>query len=66
MSKRSHRERSRKPFLAIAHPGHLEDVSAMMRARLLERNIATFTGFQPAAKALRRAIDYWRFREGMD
>jgi len=62
----AHRERSPKPFLAIAHPGHLEDVSAMTRSRLLEGNIATFTGFQPAAKALRRAIDYWRFREGMD
>jgi acyl-CoA synthetase (NDP forming) len=62
----AHRERSRKPFLAIAHPGHLEDVSAMVRSRLLERNIPPFTGFQPAAQALRRAIDYWRFREGMD
>ena len=62
----AHRERSGKPFLAIAHPGHLEDVSAMIRSRLLERNIPPFTGFQPAAQALRRAIDYWRFREGMD
>ncbi|MDP2673904.1 MAG: hypothetical protein Q8Q00_03250, partial [Dehalococcoidia bacterium] len=62
----AHRERSPKPFLAIAHPGHLEDVSAMIRSQLLERNIAAFTDFQPAAKALRRAVDYWRFREGMD
>lgn len=62
----AHRERSPKPFLAIAHPGHLEDVSAMIRARLLERNIPPFTDFGAAAKALRRAIDYWRFREGMD
>jgi len=62
----AHRERSRKPFLAIAHPGHLEDVAAMVRSRLLERNIPPFTAFQPAAQALRRAIDYWRFRDGMD
>jgi len=62
----AHRERSRKPFLAIAHPGHLEDVSAMIRARLLERSVASFTDFRSAARALRRAIDYWRFREGID
>jgi acyl-CoA synthetase (NDP forming) len=62
----AHRARSPKPFLAIAHPGHLEDVSAMIRARLLERNIAAFTDFRSAAKALRRAVDYWRFREGLD
>jgi len=62
----AHRERSAKPFLAIAHPGHLEDVSAMIRARLLERNVAAFTDFRSAARALRRVVDYWRFREGAD
>ena len=62
----AHRERSRKPFLAIAHPGHLEDVSAMVRARLLELNIAAFTDFRAAATPPRRALDYWRFREGAD
>ena len=62
----AHRERSRKPLIAIAHPGHLEDVSAMIRSRLLERSIPPFASFQAGAKALRRAIDYWRFREGLD
>ncbi|MCH8346235.1 MAG: CoA-binding protein [Chloroflexi bacterium] len=62
----AHRERSRKPFIAIAHAGHLEDVATMIRSRLLERNIPPFTSFQAGAKALRRAIDYWRFRDGLD
>ncbi|MFB3052858.1 MAG: CoA-binding protein [Dehalococcoidia bacterium] len=62
----AHRERSRKPFIAIAHAGHLEDVSTMIRSRLLERNIPPFASFQAGAKALRCAIDYWRFRDGLD
>ena len=62
----AHRERSRKPFIAIAHPGHVEDVTAMVRSRLLERGVPPFASFQAGAKALRRAIDYWRFREDPD
>jgi acyl-CoA synthetase (NDP forming) len=60
-----HRQRSEKPFIAIAHPGHLEDVAAMIRGRLLERSIPPFGSFQAGAQALRRAIDYWRFRAGL-
>jgi acyl-CoA synthetase (NDP forming) len=62
----AHRERSRKPFIAITHPGHLEDVTAIVRSRLLERNIPPFASFEVGAKALRRAIDHWRFRDGLD
>ena len=62
----AHKERSAKPFLAIAHPGHVEDVMADIRTRLIERGIATFGSFQAAAKALRRAIDYWRAREALN
>jgi acyl-CoA synthetase (NDP forming) len=62
----AHRELSHKPFIAITHPGHVEDVTAMVRSRLLERNIPPFASFEAGAKALRRAIDYWRFREGLD
>jgi acyl-CoA synthetase (NDP forming) len=61
----AHRERSEKPFIAIAHAGHLEDVTAMVRSRLLKRNIPPFASFEAGAKALRRGIDYWRFREGL-
>ncbi|MEE8347883.1 MAG: hypothetical protein V3S20_11085, partial [Dehalococcoidia bacterium] len=62
----AHRERSQKPFITIAHPGHMEDVSADIRARLLERNVPPFASFQAGARALRRAIGYWRFREGLE
>ena len=62
----AHKERSAKPFLAIAHPGHVEDVMADIRSRLIENGIATFGSFQAAAKALRRVSDYWRTRAGAD
>jgi acetate---CoA ligase (ADP-forming) subunit alpha len=62
----AHKERSAKPFLAITHPGHVEDVMADIRARLIDRGIATFGSFQAAAKALRRSTDYWQVREGLN
>jgi acyl-CoA synthetase (NDP forming) len=63
---RAHRERSAKPFIAIAHPGHVEDVMGSIRSRLLGEGIGVFPSFQAGARALRRAIDYWRFRAGLD
>ena len=60
------RQRSAKPFIAIVHPGHVEDVMADIRARLLGAGIGVFASFQAGARALRRAIDYWRFRAGLD
>ncbi len=62
----SYRERSTKSFVTIAHPGHVEDVMADIRARLLARGVGVFPSFQACARALRRAIDYWRFRGGID
>ena len=62
----THKERSAKPFLAIAHPGHVEDVMADIRARLIAQGIAVFGSFQAAAQALRRAIGYWRSRKDLD
>jgi acyl-CoA synthetase (NDP forming) len=62
----AHRERSAKPFLAVAHPGHIEDVMLELRQRLLERGVATFTSFGAAAGAFARAVGYWRWRAGMD
>jgi hypothetical protein len=61
-----HKDRSAKPFLAIAHPGHVEDVMADIRSRLIERGVAVFGSFDAAARALRRAIGYWRSREDLD
>jgi acyl-CoA synthetase (NDP forming) len=60
------REASAKPFLAITHPSHLEDVMLEIRTKLLERGVATFTSFQAAARALSRAIAYWRRRKGRE
>jgi acetyltransferase len=50
---------SPKPFLAIAHPSHVEDTMAEIRMRLLERGVATFTSFQAAARAVAKASEYW-------
>ena len=50
----AHRERSQKPFIAITHPGHLEDVTAMVRSRLLERNIPPFASFEASSRILCR------------
>jgi acyl-CoA synthetase (NDP forming) len=60
----AHRDRSAKPFVTILHPGHLEDVAARARARVTERGLPAFPSFERAARALRRAIDYWRRRAG--
>ncbi|MEE8369990.1 MAG: hypothetical protein V3S00_04390, partial [Dehalococcoidia bacterium] len=62
----AHRERSPKPFLAVVHPAHVEEMMADVRTRLLARGIATFGSFGAAAKAFRRATDYWRFRQGLE
>jgi acyl-CoA synthetase (NDP forming) len=58
------RERSPKPFVAIAHPSHVEDVMADVRRKLLDRGVATFTSFRAAARALSRATAYWASRDG--
>ncbi len=62
----AHQERSSKPFLAIVHPAHVEEMMADVRTKLLARGIATFGSFATAAKAFRRATDYWRFRQGLE
>ncbi|MBI1885255.1 MAG: CoA-binding protein [Chloroflexi bacterium] len=60
------KKRTGKPFLAIVHPAHMEEVMAQVRGRLLDRGVAAFATFQQAARALRKVIAYWRFREGID
>jgi acyl-CoA synthetase (NDP forming) len=62
----SQKERSAKPFLAIAHQAHVEDVMIELRKKLLDRGVATFGSFAAAAQAFARAVAYWRFREGLD
>jgi acyl-CoA synthetase (NDP forming) len=62
----AHKERSPKPFVAILQPQHVEDVVAAARKRIQERGLAVFASFDRGARALRRAIDYHRFRAGLD
>ena len=56
------KETSPKPFLAIAHPSHVEDVMAEIRHKLLDRGVATFTSFHAAARAMSKAVVYWQCR----
>ena len=60
------RDRSAKPFLAITHPGHAEDVMCEMRRKLLDRGVASFTSFQAAARALSKSIVYWMSQAKVD
>ena len=62
----SQKEKSAKPFMAIAHQAHVEDVMIEMRKKLLERSVATFGSFGSAAQAFARAVAHWRFREGIE
>ena len=62
----AHKERSAKPFVAVLQPQHVEDVVRQARVKVQERGIAVFASFERAARALRRAIDYHRFRAGLD
>jgi len=62
----AHRDRSAKPFLGIVHPGHVEDVSATIRDRLIERAIPVFGSFEAAARAQALAVSYQRDRQNLD
>jgi acyl-CoA synthetase (NDP forming) len=62
----TYREKSAKPLAVIAHPSHVEDVMAELRGKLLGRGVAAFTSFTSAARAVARAIAYWRVRDGTD
>ena len=62
----AHRDASPKPFVAVLQPQHVEDVVRQARMRVQERGIAVFASFERAARALARAIEYHRFRAGLD
>ena len=62
----AHQERSHKPFITVMHSGHLEAVMAEAREKVAARGLASFPSFERGARALRRVIDYWRFRAGID
>jgi hypothetical protein len=58
----AYQERSPKPFLTIMHPAHVEAIVAELRLQVTARGIASFASFERAARALRRFVDYHRFR----
>jgi acyl-CoA synthetase (NDP forming) len=60
----AHRDRSSKPFVAVLQPGHVEEIAIQARKRVQERGLAVFASFERAARALRRAVEYQRFRGG--
>jgi acetyl-CoA synthetase (ADP-forming)/acetyltransferase len=62
----AHREKSPKPFVVILQPQHVEDAVVLARKRIQERGLAVFASFERAARALKRAIDYHRFRAGLE
>ncbi len=62
----AHAEKSAKPFAVVLQPQHVEEAVRQARLRVQERGIAVFASFERAAGALSRAIDYHRFRAGLD
>jgi acyl-CoA synthetase (NDP forming) len=62
----AHKERSPKAFITILNASHLEARAAEERVKLAELGIPTFAGFDQGARALRKVIDYHRFRAGID
>lgn len=53
--------RSAKPFFVILQPFTSEASLLKAREQFLTRGIATFASYEHGARALRLAIDYWRF-----
>jgi acyl-CoA synthetase (NDP forming) len=62
----AHKGRSRKPFLAIMHPAHLEGFVAQERQKYIDRGIPTFAGFHQAATAFAKVAHYRRFAAGVE
>ncbi len=62
----AHRDRSSKPFVVIMQPQHVEDLVHQARLKVQDRGLAAFASFDRAARALHRAVDYHRFKAGVD
>jgi len=57
-----YKERSVKPFITILSAGAAEREALEARAKLVEREIPSFPDFARGARALRKVVDYYRFR----
>jgi acyl-CoA synthetase (NDP forming) len=57
----SHKQRTRKPFLAIVTPSYVPEAEEELKRLLLAEGIPSFPTFQRAAKALAGCVSYQRF-----
>jgi len=57
------KDRSKKPFLTIVTTAHSETLAVEIRDRLTEKGIPCFPSFERGAKALKRLVDFYRFRQ---
>jgi acetate---CoA ligase (ADP-forming) subunit alpha len=57
----SHKQRTRKPFLAVVTPSYVPEAEEEIRQLLLAERIPSFPTFQRAAKALQACITYQHF-----
>lgn len=56
------RERSPKPLMVVLPTTHREKEAIDVKNKLLDYQIPAFSSFDRAARALRKAVDYHRFR----
>lgn len=57
----SFKERSPKSFIVILMPGYKEAMALDVRSVLVNAGLPTFPSFERGARALRKAINYYRF-----
>jgi acyl-CoA synthetase (NDP forming) len=62
----AHRDRSAKPLLTVMPPGHAEKLVADQHPRLQEVGLPVLPSFERAARALRQAAAYHRYRSEID
>jgi acyl-CoA synthetase (NDP forming) len=56
------KRRSSKPFLAIVSAAYSDSLASQTREKLLEGGVAAFSGFERAAKTLKRHAEYYRYQ----
>lgn len=56
------KDRTKKPFLTIVTTAHRETLAIEIRDRLTGKDIPCFPSFERGARALKRLVDFYRFR----
>jgi acyl-CoA synthetase (NDP forming) len=59
-------QRSAKPFAVVFDAPHRPQEAVRFRDELRQRGVLTFVTAERAAHALRRALEYWRFRAELE